>query len=36
MNVFAANPKLVELVQDAIPAEIASGKLPTASRHPLG
>ncbi len=32
MKVLAAQPKLVELVQDAILAEIASGKLPPGAR----
>lgn len=32
MKVLAAQPKLVELVQDAILAEIASGKLPPGGR----
>jgi DNA-binding GntR family transcriptional regulator len=32
MKVLAAQPKLVELVQDAIIAEIASGKLPPGAR----
>lgn len=32
MKVLAAQPKLVELVQDAILAEIASGKLPPGTR----
>lgn len=32
MKVLAAQPKLVELVQDAIVAEIASGKLPPGAR----
>ena len=32
MKILAAQPKLVELVQDAILAEIASGKLPPGAR----